>query len=98
MYEVFNVGETILLDGRPLALVTRTGVENWIKKGVKHSHRYDQVRDPLDGKMKYRCLYEKVGAEVPFVLVNDSDPGDGRVVLFDSIPVSEQEISLATRI
>lgn len=86
MYEVFNVGETILRDGRPLALVTPTGVADWIEKGIKHSHCYDQVRDPLDGKMKYRCLYEKDGAGVPFVLVNDPDIGDGRVVLFEEMP------------
>jgi len=27
MDEVFNVGETILLDGKPLSLVTRAGVD-----------------------------------------------------------------------
>lgn len=90
MDEVFNVGETILMDGEPLSLVTRAGVEAWIEKGVKHSYRYDQVRDPLDGRMKYRCLYEKDGADVPFVLVNSPDSGDGRVILFDSLPVSAQ--------
>ena len=36
--------------------------------------------------MKYRCLYEKDGADVPFVLVNDPDDGDGRVILFDDMP------------
>ncbi|MEM1150787.1 MAG: hypothetical protein AAGI03_09540 [Pseudomonadota bacterium] len=84
--EIFNVGETILLDGRPLCLVTPAGVEAWIEQGVQHSYRYDQVRDPLDGKINYRCLYEKVGADVPFVLVNDPDSGDGRVILFDNLP------------
>lgn len=86
MYEVFNVGETILLDGRPLCLVTHAGVEDWIENGIPHSYRYDQVRDPLDGKMKYRCLYEKDGADVPFVLVSDPDEGDGRVILFGNMP------------
>lgn len=86
MNEVFNVGETILLDGEPLSLVTRIGVEAWIETGIKHSYRYDQVRDPLDGQMKYRCLYEKAGADVPFVLVNDHHKGDGRVILFDQKP------------
>ena len=55
MYQVFNVGKTILLDGKPLSLVTPAGVEGWIEKGIPHSYRYDQVRDPLDGQMKYRC-------------------------------------------
>jgi len=92
MYEVFNVGETILLDGEPLSLVTRAGVEAWIEKGVKHSYRYDQVRDPLDGQMKYRCLYEKDGADVPFALVNDPDSGDGRVILFDDMPDQDAQL------
>lgn len=86
MQEIFNVGETILLDGEPLSLVTPAGVEAWIEKGVQHSYRYDQVRDPLDGQMKFRCLYEKAGTDVPFVLVSDPDSGDGRVILFDSRP------------
>ena len=88
MYEMFNVGETILLDGEPLSLVTRVGVERWIESGAKYTYRYDQVRDPLDGQMKYRCLYEKEGTDVAFVLVNDPEKGDGRVVLFDSPPAS----------
>lgn len=90
MDEVFNVGETILLDGEPLSLVTPAGVEAWIDNGVRYSYRYDQVRDPLDGRMKYRCLYEKDGADVPFVLVNSPNSGDGRVILFDSLPASAQ--------
>ncbi len=90
MDEVFNVGETILLDGKPLSLVTPAGVEAWIDNGVRYSYRYDQVRDPLDGRMKYRCLHEKDGADVPFVLVNSPNSGDGRVILFDSLPASEQ--------
>lgn len=87
-YQVFNVGETILLEGEPLSLVTPHGVEKWIEKGVRHSHRYDQVRDPRDGRMKYRCLYEVEGKDVPFVMVNDAGTSDGRVVLFDDKPVS----------
>lgn len=87
MDEVMNVGETILLDGEPLSLVTRAGVEAWIEGGVKHSYRHDQVRDPLSGKMKYRCIYEKDGADMAFVLVNDPDSAEGaRVILFDDKP------------
>ena len=86
MYEVFNVGKTLLLDGQPMSLVTPAGVEAWIDQGIKYSYRYDQVRDPLDGQMKYRCIYEKDGADVPFVLVNSPSSGDGRVILFDELP------------
>lgn len=46
MDEIINVGETILLDGQPLSLVTRAGVEAWTEEGIKHSYRYDQVREP----------------------------------------------------
>ena len=45
MYEVFNVGKTILLDGKPLSLVTPAGVEAWIENVIPHSYRYDLVRD-----------------------------------------------------
>lgn len=86
MDEVFNVGKTLLLDGQPMSLVTPAGVEAWIDQGIKYSYRYDQVRDPLDGKMKCRCIYEKQGADVPFVLVNSPSSSDGRVILFDEKP------------
>jgi hypothetical protein len=87
MNKVMNVGETILLDGEPLSLVTRAGVEAWIDSGAKYSYRHDQVRDPLSGKQKYRCLYKKDGADVPFVLVNDpNSEGGARVILFDDTP------------
>lgn len=86
MYEVFNVGKTLLLDGQPMSLVTPAGVVAGIDQRIKYSYRYDQVRDPLDGKMKYRCIYEKEGADVPFVLVNSPRSGDARVILFDQKP------------
>ena len=86
MSDEFTVGTTILLDGKPLQLVMPAADEGWIEQRIPHSYRYDQVRDPLDGKMKYRCLYAKDGADVPFVLVNDPDDGDGRVILFDQKP------------
>ncbi|MBC7285107.1 hypothetical protein [Hoeflea sp.] len=85
MDEVFNVGKTLLLDGQPMSLVTPAGVEAWIDQGIKYSYRYDQVSDPLDGQMKYRCIFEKDGADVPFVLVNSPSSGDGRVILFDEV-------------
>lgn len=87
MKHIENVGETILLDGQPLSLVTRAGVKAWVENGIEHSSRHDQVRDPLGGELKYRRLYEKNGADVPFVLVGDRDSEDGaRVILFDQVP------------
>ncbi len=46
MENIFNVGETILLDGKPLCLVTRAGVEDWIEKGIRPFHR------PLPGPVR----------------------------------------------
>ncbi|MBO9468238.1 hypothetical protein J7443_23630 [Tropicibacter sp. R15_0] len=90
MKEIFNVGETILLDGKPLSLVTRAGVEGWIEEGTQYRCRYDQVKDPITGKQKYRCLFEIAQEAMPFVLVGDPDRGDGRVILFDERPLSDQ--------
>jgi len=64
MYEVFNVGETILLDGNPLSLVTLAGVEDWVEKGVPHSCRYDQVRDPLSGDLFLFANRRRTGCKI----------------------------------
>lgn len=90
MDEVMNVGETILQDGEPLSLVTRAGVEAWVRSGIKHGYRYDQVRDLQSGELKYRCIYEKDGADMPYVLVNDPNSVEGaHVILFDDKPDTE---------
>lgn len=82
-----NTGETMMLDEMPLSLITRAGVERWIEAGVKHRYRYDQVCDPLSGKLKFRCLYEKDGEVTPYVLVGEPDSPEGaRVILFDDRP------------
>ncbi len=59
------MGETIPLQGEPLILVSQAGVRRWIETGTQHSFSYDQVRDPLDGQMKYRGVYEKEGKVCP---------------------------------
>ncbi|MEY8828561.1 hypothetical protein AB9K29_01610 [Phaeobacter italicus] len=61
MYEVFNVGKTLLLDGQPMSLVTPAGVEAWIDQGIGYSYRYDQVCDPLDGQMNIAASTRKMG-------------------------------------
>tara|TARA_R110002110_G_scaffold332055_1_gene543074 strand:+ start:847 stop:1116 length:270 start_codon:yes stop_codon:yes gene_type:complete len=87
MNQIENVGETILLDGQPLSLVTQAGVAAWVENGIEHSCRHDQVRDPISGNLKYRRLYEKDGADLTFVLVGDPDSEVGaRVILFDQVP------------
>ena len=50
MNEVFNVGKTILLDGKPLSLVRRAGVEAWIEKGIRESVRSSSVVAALDAR------------------------------------------------
>lgn len=86
MNEIFNVGKTILLDGEPLSLVTVSGVNSWVTKGIGFTVQHDQVVDPLDRQTKYRRLYHKQGADIPFVLVNNHDGEDGgRVTLFEEV-------------
>jgi hypothetical protein len=81
------VGETLLLNGDPLPMVTHEGVEVWVRDGISFNCRYDQVSDPVDGVLKYRCLYETEGSAAPFVLVAlAKDSGGIKVVLFDSKP------------
>ena len=46
--------------------------------------------DPISGKQKYRGLFEVAHEAIPFVLVSDPDAGDGRVILFDAKPTSDQ--------
>lgn len=62
----FNKGS--FWDGEPLSLVTPVGFKVWTENGVRHSYRYDQVRDPRYGKLTYRCLCEKDGADLFCVL------------------------------
>lgn len=87
MEQISNVGETTLLNGRPLALVTREGVRTWIENGVGYSYRYDRVQDPISGKSKYRRLYAKDGTGNLFVLMGEcgGEAGMG-VILFDREP------------
>lgn len=92
MKNIENVGETILLNGQPLSLVTKAGVEEWIEQGVRFQYRYDLVLDPVTATMKYRCLYEKGDAQEPYVLVSNPDSSDGgRVILYDNRPDKSEQ-------
>lgn len=77
----------IMLDGKPLALVTKSGIAEWEKAGITYNCRYDEITDDGDNKGKYRCLYEKEGSHEIFLLVvPPSDPDGFSVVLFDHPP------------
>lgn len=77
----------IMLDGKPLALVTKTGIAEWETEGIAYTCRYDEITDDGDDKGKYRCLYEKEGSHEVFLLVvPPSDPDGFSVVLFDHPP------------
>ena len=77
----------IMLDGKPLALITKSGIDEWDDAGVSYICRYDKIADDGDNKGKYRCLYEKEGSQEVFLLVvPPSDPDGFSVVLFDRPP------------
>ena len=77
----------IMLDGKPLALVSKSGVAKWDRAGIEYTCRYDQITDDGDHKGKYRCLYEKEGSREVFLLVTPpSDPQGFSVTLFDYPP------------
>lgn len=77
----------IMLDGKPLALVTKSGITEWETEGIAYTCRYDEITDDGDNKGKYRCLYEKEGSHEIFLLVvPPSDPDGFSVVLFDHPP------------
>ena len=79
----------IMLDGKPLALVSKSGIAKWDSAGIDYTCRYDEITDEEDNKGKYRCLYEKEGSPETFLLVvPPSDPDGFSVVLFDHPPHS----------
>ncbi len=77
----------IMLDGKPLALVTKSGIAKWDREGISYTCRYDEITGDGDSNGKYRCLYEKEGSLETFLLVvPPSDPEGFSVVLFDHPP------------
>ena len=77
----------IMLDGKPLALVTPSGLSKWKSEGVSFTCRYDQITEECEHKEKYRCLYKKEGSPDTFLLVNaPSSPEGFNVILFDQPP------------
>ena len=79
--------DLIMLDGKPLALVTKSGIAKWDREGISYACRYDEITEDGDNKGKYRCLYEKEGSQETFLLVvPPSHPEGFRVMLFDRPP------------
>ena len=74
----------ILLDDKPLSLITQSGLARWENDGVTFRYRFDEVTHEGDHLGKFRCLYEKEGSPEVFVLVEPpSSPEGFQVILFD---------------
>jgi len=87
MHQIVVDQKLILLDGKPLALVTPSGLAQWEHDGVKFTCRYDQIIDEGDNYGKFRCLYEREGTPEIFVLVESpSSPEGFGVILVDHPP------------
>lgn len=77
----------IMLDGKPLPLITKSGLAKWEIEGQNITCHYDQISAEGAHKGKYRCLYEKEGSPEIFLLVRPPSSPDGfGVVLFDRPP------------
>lgn len=62
MEEVFNVGETILLDGEPLSLAPPAGVEAWIEQSptqlpLRPGPRSAQRPDKIPLSESRQCIF-----------------------------------------
>lgn len=87
MHQIVVDQNLILLDGKPLSLITRSGLIQWENDGVTFTCRYDQITDQGDNYGKYRCLYEREGTPEIFVLVESpSSPEGFCVILVDQPP------------
>ena len=77
----------IMLDGKPLALVTKSGIAKWDSEGTAYTCRYDEITVDGESKGMYRCLYEKEGSHETFLLVVPPSDREGfSVVLLDHPP------------
>lgn len=77
----------IMLNGKPLSLVTESGLAEWERAGITYTCRYEEITHDGDHKGKYRCLYEKEGSRETFLLVAPPSAPEGfSVILFDHPP------------
>jgi len=84
MHQIIVDQYLILLDGKPMCLITRSGLDQWENDGISFSYRYDLISDEGEYFGKYRCLYEREGTPEIYVLVESpSSPEGFSVILFD---------------
>jgi hypothetical protein len=77
----------IMLEGKPISLITRSGLATWENEGKSFTCRYDQITHEGEHLGKFRCLYEKEGSSEIFLLVEPPSSPDGfSVVLLDQPP------------
>ncbi len=87
MEQVVVDQKLIMLNGKPLSLITLSGLSEWESAGITYTCRYDEITDEGDNKGRYRCLYRKDGSHETFLLVAPpSDPEGFHVILFDYPP------------
>ena len=79
--------QLIMRDGKPLSLVTETGLAEWDSAGIIYTCHYGEITHDGENKGKYRCLYEKEGSNEIFLLVTPPSAPEGfSVILFDHPP------------
>ena len=79
--------DLIMLDGKPLALITRSGLIKWENDGEIFHCWYDEIIEEGQNKGKFRCLYEKESSSEIFLLVSPPSAPEGfNVILFDRPP------------
>lgn len=87
MHQIVVDKNLILLDGKPLSLITRSGLNQWEREGISFNCRYDQITNEGEYHGKYRCLYERDGTPEIYVLVDSpSSPEGFKVILLDHPP------------
>ena len=77
----------IMLDDKPLSLITKSGLAEWEAAGISFTCRFEEITDDGENNGKYRCLYEKEGSHETFLLVTPpSSPEGFSVILLDTPP------------
>lgn len=88
VHDVFDDEAQTSLNGEPLNLVTRSGVEEWHKQQETYSVEYDTIYDDEEGVHKARTIFAKHSEETKFVLVDDS----GLEVVLNTIGTAKRRV------
>lgn len=62
--------ELVMRNGKPLSLVTLSGVQRWQDDGIPYQTHYDLIEKLPDGRSTYRCRYKLPNKPVTYVLVD----------------------------